>query len=294
MSSIHRNREDWLIDIFCAAAALLIIFVTVYPIFYCLIYSLNDGRDAVLGGIYLLPRQFTWENYRFIFRDPSIYWSFLITLIRTALGTLLGVFFTAMVAYGLSRKYLMFRKTYLAIGIITIYFGGGLIPTYLLYRQLQLIDTIWVYIIPPMFSFFNALLFVAFFSELPDALEESAKIEGADDFTIFTRIFLPLATPITATIALFIGVWHWNDWFFPAFYITNEKLMTLPAILMRVMSLAQAQQELSRIATAYQTPITMQSIRYATLVVAILPITLIYPFLQRYFIKGMLIGAIKE
>ncbi|HBE76703.1 MAG TPA: carbohydrate ABC transporter permease [Firmicutes bacterium] len=294
MASIRRTKEDWMIDIFCAIVALFILFITIYPIYYCLIYSLNDGKDAVSGGFYLLPRQFTLENYRFVFRDQSIYLAFFVTITRTVVGTIISVFFTAMVAYGLSRKYLLFRKAYLVFGIITIYFGGGLIPSYLLYRELHLIDTIWVYIIPPMFYFFNALLFVAYFSELPQALEESAKIDGAGYFTIFSRIFMPLSTPIIATIALFVGVWHWNDWFYPAFYITNEKLMTLPAVLMRVMSLAQAQQELSRIATAYQTPITLQSIRYATLVVAIAPISLIYPFLQRYFIKGMLIGAIKE
>ena len=293
MAIFKKSREDIIIDVLSISIALIVIVTTLYPVYYCFIYSFNEGTDAAMGSFYLFPRKFTFSNYATVLRQKSLFLSLAMTVARTLVGTLTSVLFTAVVSYGLSKKDLMFRKTYMMIGIVTLYFSGGLVPNYLLLKQLHLLNTFLVYIIPSLLCFFNVLLFIAFFSELPEALEESARIDGARNITLFLKIVLPLSAPIMATIALFNGVSHWNDWFSPAYYITNEKLITLPAVLMRIMSLASAQQEMQRHVQSSVPTATPESIRYATLVVAIAPITLVYPFIQKYFVKGMMVGSIK-
>ncbi|MDF2986310.1 MAG: sugar transporter permease [Eubacterium sp.] len=293
MANFKRTREDLIIDVLSTAVALIVLVATLYPVYYCLIYSFNEGTDAAMGSFYLFPRKFTFSNYVTVLKQKSLFLSFSMTAARTLVGTATSVLFTAIVSYALSKKYLMFRRTYMLIGIVTLYFSGGLVPNYLLLKQLHLLNNFLVYIIPSLLSFFNVLLFIAFFSELPEALEESARIDGAGNFTLFFKIVLPLSAPVMATIALFNGVSHWNDWFAPAYYITNEKLITLPAFLMRIMSLAAAQQEMQRHVNSAVPTSTPESIRYATLVVAIAPITIIYPFIQKYFVKGMMVGSIK-
>ena len=293
MAVFKKTREDILIDVLSMAIALIVIVTTLYPVYYCFIYSFNEGTDAAMGSFYLFPRKFTFSNYATVLSQKSLFLSFAMTVARTLAGTLTSVLFTAVFSYGLSKKHLMFRKTYIIIGIVTLYFSGGLVPNYLLLKQLHLLNSFFVYIVPSLLSFFNALLFIAFFNELPEALEESARIDGARNMTLFLKIVLPLSAPIIATISLFNGVSHWNDWFTPAYYVTNEKLITLPAVLMRIMSLASAQQEMQRHVHNFVPTTTPQSIRYATLVVAIAPITLVYPFIQKYFVKGMMVGSIK-
>jgi len=293
MATFKKSREDIIINVFSIAIAIVVLVVTLYPVYYCLIYSFNEGKDAAMGSFYLFPRKFTLSNYITVLKTKSLFLSFEMTVLRTIAGTFASVLFTAIVAYGLSKKHLMFRKTYMIIGIVTLYLSGGLVPNYLLLKQLHLLNNFLVYIIPSMLSFFNVLLFIAFFNELPEALEESARIDGASTMRVFFKIILPLSAPIMATIALFNGVSHWNDWFAPAYYITNEKLITLPAFLMRIMSLASAQQEMQKHVQSAAMSTTPESIRYATLIVAIAPITLIYPFIQKYFVKGMMVGSIK-
>ena len=181
------------------------------------------------------------------------------------------------------------------MGVITLYFSAGVVQSYLLYREMHLLDSFWVYILLNIFQFYYIILFISFFKELPAALEESAQMDGAGYFTILFKIIIPLATPVIATVSLFVGVWHWNDWFHPAFFIQNESLMTLPAVLMRAMSLAEAQQTLQKmIAVPSESSTTMESVRYAMLIVSILPVTIIYPFVQKFFLKGMMLGAVKE
>lgn len=181
------------------------------------------------------------------------------------------------------------------MGVITLYFSAGVVQSYLLYREMHLLDSFWVYILPNIFQFYYIILFISFFKELPAALEESAQMDGAGYFTILFKIIIPLSTPVIATVSLFVGVWHWNDWFHPAFFIQNESLMTLPAVLMRAMSLAEAQQTLQKmIAVPSESSTTMESVRYAMLIVSILPVTIIYPFVQKFFLKGMMLGAVKE
>lgn len=205
---------DKIIDVIIIVLLLAFTISILYPFYFAFLYSI-EGVNATASGMakYFVPRQFSTFAYDFVFKDKTLYQAFFITVARTLLGTTISVFFTAMFAYGLSKRNLYFRKVYLKMGVITMYFGAGLIPFYMLLSNLHLLNTFWVYIFPSMLSFFNAILYITFFSELPAALEESAWIDGANDFYIFWKIVIPLSTPVVATIALFNGVYHWNAWF---------------------------------------------------------------------------------
>ena len=292
---LGRSGEDRIINIVTAVLCILVLIVTVYPVYYCLIYSFNDGKDAAKQAIYFWPRKFSLENYKIVFQNKAIYPAFMMTMLRSIVGTVLAVFCMAMAAYALSKDNLKGRKVYMIMGVITLYFSAGVVQSYLLYREMRLLDSFWVYILPNIFQFYYIILFISFFRELPAALEESAQMDGAGYFTILFKIIIPLSTPVIATVSLFVVVGHWNDWFHPAFFIQNESLMTLPAVLMRAMSLAEAQQTLQKmIAVPSQSSTTMESVRYAMLIVSILPVTIIYPFVQKFFLKGIMLGAVKE
>lgn len=292
---VKKSKEDIVINTIVVLLCIVITILTVYPIYYCLIHSLNEGTDAAKGGIYLFPRKFTLENYQIVFQNKAIYKAFFMTIVRTFAGTLAAIMAMAVAAYALTKQELKGRRIYTYLGVITLYFSAGVVQQYLLYRELHILDTFWVYLLPNIYQFYYIILFMAFFKELPAALEESAQIDGAGYYTILLRVIIPLSKPVIATIALFVGVWHWNDWFHPAFFIQNENLMTMPAVLMRAMSLAEAQQMMQRMmSTGVQSSTTMESVRYAMLIVAVAPITIIYPFVQKFFLKGMMLGSVKE
>lgn len=291
----RKSKKDVFFEIILVILMVLICFITLYPVWYTLVISFNDGMDAMQGGIYLWPRVFSLDNYQTVFRNTDIVKGFGVTTARTVIATLLSIFFTAMVSYGMSKKELIGRKLYLTIGTITLFFSGGLIPYFILIKNLRLIDNFLVYIIPAMFNFYNLIIFQAFFKELPVELEESAKIDGANDFTIFTRIIIPLSKPILATMALFNGVYHWNDYFMGViFMIRRTDLQPIQTFLYRVIAETTSNQMMYNAPGGIQyTRVTSQSIRMATMVVTTLPIICVYPFLQKYFVKGMLIGSLK-
>lgn len=270
-----------------------ICFITLYPIWYIIVNSLNEGADAMLGGIFWWPRKYTLENYQAVFQNSGIIKAFSVTIARTVIGTVTNVLFTAMVAYPLSKNHLVGRKFYMTMGTITMFFSGGLIPQFLLYKNMGLLDSFWVYIIPSLFNFFNLLIFVNFFREIPSALEESASLDGATDWTIFARIILPLSKPVLATIALFSGVIHWNDYFAGVIFINNPDLQPIQTFLYRIVAESGSTQVMATAGNINRTTTSM-SIKLATMVVTTLPIVCVYPFLQKYFVKGMMIGAVKE
>ncbi len=273
---------------------ILICFITLYPIWYVVIHSFNDGADSMLGGVFWWPRVFTLDNYREVFRNSSIVNAFAVSIMRTIIGTLTNVFFTAMVAYGLSKTRLIGRKLFLTMGTVTMFFSGGLIPTYLLLKNLGLLDNFWVYIFPSMFNFFNAIIFINFFKEIPPALEESAGLDGANDLLIFVRIILPLSKPVLATIALFTGVYHWNDYFSGVIFINTDSLQPIQTFLYRIVSEAGSSQMIASMpAGVAASKVTSLSIRLATMVATTFPIVCVYPFLQKYFVKGIMIGSVK-
>ncbi|WP_294431444.1 carbohydrate ABC transporter permease [uncultured Treponema sp.] len=273
---------------------LLICFASLYPIWYTIIVSFNNSEDTLRGGLYFLPRVFTLESYKTVFQDKSIVKAFGITIMRTLVGTVSSVIFTSMVAYAFSKKHLLGNKIYMIIGTITMFFGGGLIPTFILYKNIGLYDNFLVYIIPSLFNFYNMIIFMAFFRELPVSLEESAKLDGANDMMIFFRIILPLSMPVVATIALFNGVWQWNDYFTGVMYINDSDLQPIQTFLYRIVASASASKAVVSLPAGISAQqVSSQSVRLATMVVTTLPIVCVYPFLQKYFVKGMLIGSIK-
>lgn len=281
-------------DIFVTIIMLIICFLALYPVWYTIIISFNDSSDAMRGGIYWFPRKFSLESYKAVFQDQSILRAFGVTILRTVLGTLSSVFFTAMVGYAFSKSHIKFNKFYKIMGTITMFFGGGLIPYFITIKNLGLYDNFLTYIIPSLFNFYNMIIFMSFFRELPVGLEESAKLDGANDFIIFLRIVIPLSAPVIATIALFNGVWHWNDYFTGVMYVNKAELQPIQTYLYRIVASASASKSVvSMPAGISAQQVSSTSVRLATMVVTTAPIVCVYPFLQKYFVKGMMIGSIK-
>lgn len=281
-------------DIMIGILMLVICFVSLYPVWYTVIISFNDSSDALRGGIYWWPRKFSLESYKTVFQDTTIIRAFMVTVLRTVIGTVTSVFFTAMVGYAFSKKHIMGNKFYTILGTITMFFGGGLIPYFITLKNLGLYNNFLVYIIPSLFNFYNMIIFRSFFNELPAGLEESARLDGANDLMIFIRIVIPLSAPVIATIALFNGVGHWNDYFTGVLYINDAELQPIQTYLFRIIASASASKTVVAMpagVTAQQ--VSSQSVRLATMVVTTFPIMCVYPFLQKYFVKGMLIGSIK-
>lgn len=281
-------------DLFINILMVLICFLALYPVWYTVVISFNDSSDSLRGGIYWWPRKFSIESYKAVFQDSTIVQAFIVTILRTVIGTVTSVFFTAMVGYAFSKTHIMGHKVYMILGTITMFFGGGLIPYFITIKNLGLYDNFWVYIIPSLFNFYNMIIFVSFFHEMPAGLEESAKLDGANDMTIFLRIVLPLSMPVVATIALFNGVWHWNDYFTGVMYINNADLQPIQTFLYRIVASASASKAVVAMPAGISVQqVSSQSVRLATMVVTTFPIMCVYPFLQKYFVKGMLIGSIK-
>jgi putative aldouronate transport system permease protein len=278
----------------------LIGFSMVYPFIYILVYSLNDGKDSMLGALYFWPRDFTIDNYVQVFDNPRIWQAYKITLARTLLGTFLHVTLCTMMAYALAKKSLPGRTFFTFYIFLPTIFSAGFIPYFITLQKLHLINTFWVYVIPMLFNFMHIVIIRTFLQGIPEELEESARIDGYGDFQIFLKIILPLSGPVLATIALFIGVAHWNDWFTGAYYVSNKNLIPVQTLLQQLLTEAEAlsssmtrsqQQGGQTISTTVGA--TPESLRMALLVIAVFPILCIYPFLQRYFVKGVMIGSVK-
>ena len=210
INKIRKTKEDWAVDIVVYIIMAVVFLACLYPFYYSLVISFNEGIDASRGGIFFWPRKFTLENYQAVFKDENLLKAYGVTISRTLIGTVSSVLFTALFSYALAHKNLMGRRFYSMLLIISMYFGGGLIPYFILIKKIYLMNTFWVYIIPSLLSAFNAIIMMNFFRELPAELEESAKIDGANDVMIFFRIIFPISKPVLATIALFNGVGHWN------------------------------------------------------------------------------------
>src|SRR5690625_4809174 len=296
--TLERLKRITFFDIFLTLFMIVIIIITLYPFLHILAISLNNAVDTVKGGIHILPRDFTFANYIEIFgSNDRLSQAFIMSILRTVVGTITGIAASTMLAYTLSRKDFVFNKPIAILLVITMFVGGGLIPDYMLIRHLGLINQFSVYILPMLLNAFNVIVIRSFIDGLPDALEESAKIDGANDFTIFARIIVPLSLPVIATISLFLAVGQWNSWFDTYLYArTNESLTTLQYELMKILDNASASVSsgVNTHSAQYMAKQTNpQSIKMAITIIATVPILFVYPFLQKYFVTGLTLGAVK-
>jgi putative aldouronate transport system permease protein len=276
-----------------------LVIVTLYPFINVIAVSLNSAIDSVRGGITIWPRAFTLYNYIHILSNDEIYLSTLMSMARTVLGTLLSLAMSIPLAYILSKREFVFRRQLTFFMMLTLYFSGGIIPTYFLYRSLGLINSFAVYVIPGLISAWNVVVIRSYIEGLPDSLQESAKIDGANDLLILVKIIFPLITPVTATIALFCAVNQWNSWFDTYIFASGvQRLSTLQYELMKIlssasMSLRSATYE-SKSTALSAVSIMPASVRATMTVVATIPILVFYPFLQKYFVTGLTLGGVKE
>jgi putative aldouronate transport system permease protein len=279
-----------------------LVLVTLYPFLNTIAVSFNAGNDTIRGGIYLWPRDWTLQNYKAIFASGTIYDAFWISVARTVISTILNIFLTTMLAYTLSRKEYVFRKPITVIFVLTMYFSAGLIPNYFLIKDLHLLNSFWVYIFPSMISAFNMIVIRTYIGTIPESLLESAKIDGAGDFRIFMRVVFPLCKPVLATIALFVAVGAWNSWFDAFIYTSSrQNLSTLQYELMKLLSSTMNSNSNPNVAAGVgmnqdsaKAMVTPLSIRAAITIVASVPILVVYPFMQKYFVVGLNVGSVKE
>jgi putative aldouronate transport system permease protein len=272
--------------------------VTLYPFVNQIAISFNSATDSLKGGIYLWPRVWTLENYKYVFKEATIFHATLISVLRTVLGTVLTVLSSAMVAYTISRPDYVLRKFVTIAFVLTMYVNGGLIPTFLLMKNLGLINSFWVYIWPGLIGVFNLIIIRSFIEGLPEGILEASRIDGAGDFRTFFSIVFPLSTPVLATVALFSGVYQWNSWFDVMIYnSSNIKLSTLQYELQKILqnsnAATTAASAFANSGNAGAAQVTPLSIRATMTIVASAPIIMVYPFLQKYFVQGMMVGGVK-
>ncbi|MED5019993.1 carbohydrate ABC transporter permease [Paenibacillus chibensis] len=271
---------------------LLIAAVMLYPFVYMLAVSLSGDVYVMKGQVTLWPKGFNLRMYELVLGDPQIWTSYRNTILYTVLGTAIAMLITAMGAYALSRKDMMFHKGFTLLIVFTMFFGGGMIPTFLVVRSLGLVDTIWGMVLPGAVSTWNLILMRTFFSGIPKELEESGRMDGLNDIGIFFRIIVPLSKPVFATISLFYAVGIWNNFLYPLLYLRSQELFPLQ-VLLRNLVLAGSVSSGQVTQIGGDNLVVEDSLKYATIMVSTLPILILYPFVQKYFVKGSMIGAVK-
>lgn len=289
----RENTGDKIFSIFNVIVLIILCLLMIYPIFYVVGRSLMLDVERAARPFALIPKAPSFLAYQFIFMKGSyIINAYIITIARTVIGTFCNIFLTCILAYVLSKRYYPLRVFLTFMVIITMWFNGGLVPEFLLMRSLHLSNTFGVYIFPGLISAWNLLLLRNFFMTIPDSLEESAKIDGANDFVILFRIIIPLSFAAIATIGLFYAVWHWNSWFDSLMYITDRKLWTVQIFLREILRSVQAMDLIEPDTAIKQIP-QAEMVQFATIVAASVPIICVYPFIQKYFVKGVMVGSLK-
>lgn len=299
-----RTIEDWIFDTIIYITLIIVVVVTLYPFWNTAAISFNDGLDSIRGGVTLWPRKFTLQNYKSLFTTNAIFKAFGISVSRTILQTILNVLCTTILGYALSRKEYVLKKPLTTILVISMYVNAGLIPGYMLIRNLGLLGKYAVYIIPCLLDVFNFILVRTYISGLSDSFIESARIDGANEFTIYWKIIMPLIIPSIAMVALFVAVGAWSSWFDTYLYCSNKiNLHTLQYKLMEFLNSSMNQSNsaadagakaLAAASGSTASQVTPISIRASITMVATVPILVVYPFLQKYFVAGIAIGGVKE
>ncbi len=292
MLYIRKSAGERLFDIANSTLLILLCLATLYPFLFVISRSLMSDTERAVRPFALIPQRIDLEAYKFILSSKSLLFrAYQITIFRTIAGTALSLLVESMFAYVISKKSYPLRGPLTAMIAFTLWFSGGLIPSFLLVRSLGILNTVWVYIFPRLMVAWNILIMRNFFAQLPDSLEESAKMDGANEVVILFRIVLPLSTAAIATMALFHAVYHWNEWFTAVIYVNNSRIWPVQVVLRRILDSARQIDLLDQVNPDYQPPTV--SVQMATIVVVAFPIIVVYPFIQKYFTKGILIGSIK-
>ena len=293
---IQRTKGEKIFNVFNYIILTLLALTTLYPFLYTLTISLSTAAEADRIGLHILPNpdRMSLESYRLVFRNKDVWGAYKWTLFRTVVGTLMALIVTCFYCYALSRPGLPLKKLFTSYLMFTMMFNGGQIPTYLNIKSLGLIDNVWVYVLPMLIGAYNVVVAKSFFAALPESLNESARIDGAGEFRIFFQIIVPLSKPIIMTLALWMAVTHWNTWFDSVRYINDEKKKVVQSFLQRIVTSGQTDM-LKDVNASEQDKkeVIGKTIQSATIMVTILPILCVYPFIQKYFVKGVTLGAVK-
>ncbi|MCM3749785.1 carbohydrate ABC transporter permease [Paenibacillus pasadenensis] len=293
MINVKKTKADRAVDAVLYAVMAMVMVVTLYPFWTQVVISL-DGSGAAGAGLILWPEQITMESYKLAFKFSELWTGYGNTLLRTLIGVVLSVFFTALTAYPLAKKDLPYNKVFTGFILFTMLFAGGMIPSYLVIKELNMLNTVWALVIPGMLGAFNVLIMRNFFRGIPDEIEESARVDGAGYTRIFFQIVLPLSKPVLATIALWVGVGHWNAWFDAMIYISDPDKQVLQIVLRKIV----IQNDMSDISNVMNsigksTAFSGRQLQATVIMFSIIPMLIVYPFIQKYFVKGVMIGAVK-
>ena len=291
---IQRTRGERIFNVFNVTALGVVALMALYPFVYMLSRSLSSAAEAMRSGLHLYPRDISLTSFEMVLANPDIVSGFANSVLRTVSGTALTLFFTCLTAYPLARKELPYRGPLLFLILFTMIFSGGIVPNYLLIKNIGLIDSIWALILPHMLTAFNVIVMKNFFQSIPESLAESAKIDGASEINILARIYVPLSKPVLATVGLWTAVSHWNQWFDAMLYITSDENQVLQTFLQRIVIESSVEMIEQGLVDPNVTQFTPETIKAATVVVTVLPMLLIYPFVQKYFVKGIMLGGVKE
>lgn len=290
---VQRSRAEKIFNSFNVILLGVLGVLALYPFVYTVSISLSTAAEASRDGLHLYPREVSLTAYKMVFSNPEILTGYANTLFRTIVGTFMTIVMTSVCAYPLSKKQLPHRGLFMFVILFTMLFGGGLVPTYLLINNLGLFDSVWVYVVPLMLQAFNVIIIKNFFQSIPDSLAESASMDGASDVRTLFEIYMPLSKPVLATVALWTAVAHWNMWFDAMIYISSPEKMVMQAFLREIVIESSTQLIEKGLINPDTTQFTPDTIKAATVIVTILPILLVYPFIQKYFIKGIMLGSVK-
>lgn len=271
---------------------MLVVVVTLYPFLYVLAESFSGEKYIMKGMVTFFPRGFTTETYRVVMKEKDFWIEYKNTILYTVLGTAISVFLTGILAYALSKKRLKGRNFFLAFTLFTMFFSGGIIPNYVVVKALGMRNTIWAVVIPGAISTYNMIIMKTFFEGLPKELEEAASVDGLGTYGIMVRIMLPLSKPILATMTLFYAVGLWNSWFGPFMYLDNKKLFPVTLYIRNIIAGANSTAENSGSNTEALAQVAA-TIKAASIILTVLPILCVYPFVQKYFVTGVMIGSVK-
>ena len=294
-----KSKGDIVFGVINYILLLAIMVITIYPLYFIIIASVSNAHSVALGEVWFWPKGFNLNAYIDVFKEKSIWTGYLNTIVYTALGTLINLAVTIPCAYALAKKRLIGRNVIMGIFIFTMYFSGGMVPGYLLVKNLGMLDTIWAMIIPGAVSVYNMIITRTFFaSSIPEELYEAAKIDGSSEFRAFFTIALPLSAAIIAVMALYYGVGHWNEYFNALIYMSNQDKFPLQLVLRNILIMNQ-NINMTQSMTAEQAEYMAQqaqlaeAMKYAVIFIASFPVLAAYPFVQKYFVKGVMIGAVK-